>query len=281
MDRGRGQEPSTHTKQRIRPDCVRRLSPPPPCEVESVHSTHFLRILGSIAASVTCREQWRLPVKVLIFGVGELAELVHFYLAESHEWDVVGFAADQQYLPTSGSVAGLPAMSIEEAIFKCPPVEHRAFVAVSAGGLNRQRESLCNRAEAAGYGLISYVHPSATVASNVEIGRNSFVFEDNTLQPFTRVGDRCVLWSGNHVGHRSVIEDDVFISSHVVISGFCRIGRYSYLGVNSTIADGVDVAQDTVLGAGALLLDDNEAGGVYVGSPAKRLPNRQSIDVQF
>lgn len=220
-------------------------------------------------------------VKVVIFGVGELAELVHFYLAESAEWDVVGFAADQRFLPASGSVAGLPAMKIEEVTGRFPPVEHRAFVAVSAGGLNRQRESLCHRAEAAGYELMSYIHPSATVASNVEIGRNSFVFEDNTLQPFTRVGDRCILWSGNHIGHRSVIEDDVFITSHVVVSGFCRVGRYSYLGVNSSIADGVCVAQDTVLGAGGVLLSDNEAGGVYVGAPAKRLPNRRSIDVQF
>ena len=220
-------------------------------------------------------------MKVLIFGVGELAELIHFYLAESDEWDVVGFAADESFLPSSGSVANLPALSIEDAITRFPPIENQAFVAVSAGGLNHQRETLCARVLGAGYELISYVHPSATVASNVEIGQNSFIFEDNTLQPFTKVGNRCILWSGNHIGHRSVIEDDVFITSHVVVSGFCTIGRYSYLGVNSSVADNVNVAESTVLGAGALLLDDNEAGGVYVGSPAKRLPNRESIDVQF
>jgi acetyltransferase-like isoleucine patch superfamily enzyme len=27
------------------------------------------------------------------------------------------------------------------------------------------------------------------------------------------------LWSGNYVGHHSIIEDDVFIASHVVVSG--------------------------------------------------------------
>ena len=38
------------------------------------------------------------------------------------------------------------------------------------------------------------------------------------------------LWSGNHIGHHSVIEDNVFVSSHVVISGGVTIGDGCFLG---------------------------------------------------
>ena len=37
----------------------------------------------------------------------------------------------------------------------------------------------------------------------------------------------------------SVNEDHVFITSHVVISGNCLIKKYSYLGVNSSLKDGI------------------------------------------
>ena len=57
-----------------------------------------------------------------------------------------------------------------------------------------------------------------------EIGENCFIFEDNTIQPFVKIGDDVVLWSGNHIGHHAEIGDHCFISSHVVISGL-RAGR--------------------------------------------------------
>jgi acyl-[acyl carrier protein]--UDP-N-acetylglucosamine O-acyltransferase len=53
-----------------------------------------------------------------------------------------------------------------------------------------------------------------------------FVLEDNTIQPGVRIGDDVTLWSGNHIGHDSVIADHCFISSHVVVSGWVRIGSY-------------------------------------------------------
>ena len=44
-----------------------------------------------------------------------------------------------------------------------------------------------------------------------QIGENSFIFENNVIQPFVRVGNNCILWSGNHVGHRTVLRDHVFV----------------------------------------------------------------------
>jgi carbonic anhydrase/acetyltransferase-like protein (isoleucine patch superfamily) len=90
-----------------------------------------------------------------------------------------------------------------------------------------------------------------------------------------------VLWSGNHVGHRTVIEDHVFVSSHAVISGYCHIGEGSFIGVNATFNDHVKIAPYNVIGAGALVTRDTEPGRVYVGSPAKPVPNRTSFGVRL
>ena len=129
--------------------------------------------------------------------------------------------------------------------------------------MNRARRQVYELCKQKGYELISYVSSRADRAAEVELGDNVFVFENNVLQPFVRIGCNVILWSGNHIGHDATIEDHCFIASHAVISGHVTIGESSFVGVNATIRDGVNVAADCVIGAGALIMEDTERGGVY------------------
>lgn len=142
-------------------------------------------------------------------------------------------------------------------------------MAISYTKLNRVRARLYSEAKLKGYGLVSYISSRAFVWRNVEIGDNCFIMENNVLQYAVRVGNNVVLWSGNHVGHQSVIHDNVFVSSHVVISGYCEIGENSFLGVNSCLANNISIARDCLIGMGAVVNKSTEEGKVYVGNPAK------------
>ena len=110
--------------------------------------------------------------------------------------------------------------------------------------------------------ILTTVSSRAFIWRNVKIGENCFIFEDNTIQPFVKVGNDVVLWSGNHIGHNSTIRDHSFFSSHVVISGFCDIGEYSFLGVNSTVINNISIGEDCFIGAGALIQKDVLSGSV-------------------
>ena len=87
------------------------------------------------------------------------------------------------------------------------------FIAMGYKRLNRLRTKFFDSAEEKGYDLISYVSSKAFIWRNVEIGKNCFIFEDNTIQPFVNIGNNVTLWSGNHIGHHSIIEKNCFISS--------------------------------------------------------------------
>jgi len=102
------------------------------------------------------------------------------------------------------------------------------------------------------------------------VGDNCFIFEDNTVQPFVTIGNNVTLWSGNHIGHHSVIHDHCFIASHVVVSGGVEIGEQCFIGVNATLRDHIRVGARCVIGAGALLLDHAEPEGVYLGAATER-----------
>lgn len=208
--------------------------------------------------------------KLVIVGAGEMAEIAYEYFTHDSEYDVVAFAVEAQYLNEKSMLFDLPIIEIGEMNIKYPPNEYETFVAISSTEVNRVRTRLYNQCKRLGYRCASYVSSKAFVWHNVEIGENSFIFEDNTLQYHVKIGNNVILWSGNHVGHRTVVEDNCFLTSHVVVSGYCHIGKNSFIGVNATIGDYVDIAEDVLLSAGSVTVKAlDKKGYIYMGSPAK------------
>jgi len=209
--------------------------------------------------------------KVVIFGLRDTAELAHFYLVNDSDHEVVAFCVNREYL-TQPEFKGLPVVALEEVENSYPPDTHQFFVPMTAKHMNRDREHAYNDVKTRGYGCISYVSSYATVFPGAQIGENCFILEDNTIQPFTSIGNNVVLWSGNHIGHHGVISDHVFFTSHVVLSGHCTVDSYCFFGVNSTIRDGLHIAEGTFVAMGACVTRDTEPWGVYKGLPAKKTP---------
>jgi sugar O-acyltransferase (sialic acid O-acetyltransferase NeuD family) len=200
--------------------------------------------------------------RIVLIGDSAFAEVAYEYFTHDSEYQVAGFTVEKAYLKRE-SLFGLPVVPFESVEKTFPPDSHKAFVAITYAQLNRLRERLYLAAKRKGYSMVSYISSHAFVWRNVTVGENSFIFEDNTVQPFVKVGNNVIIWSGNHIGHHSVIKDHCFIASHVVVSGFCEIGEYCFLGVNSTIANNVKIAPNCLIGAGAVILKDTEAGKVY------------------
>lgn len=208
--------------------------------------------------------------KLIIVGDSAFAEVAYEYFTYESDYEVVAFSVEKAYLKRS-ELLGVPVVPFEDLEERYSPKEHKIFVALTYLKLNTVRTRLYREAKAKGFTAISYISPRAFVWRNVEIGENCFIFESNVIQPFVKIGNNVILWSGNHIGHHSVIRDNCFISSHVVVSGFVEIGENCFLGVNSCIVDRRKIAKDCVIGAGAVVLKDTEEGKVYVGTPARPL----------
>jgi sugar O-acyltransferase (sialic acid O-acetyltransferase NeuD family) len=207
--------------------------------------------------------------KIVIFGAGDIAELAHFYFQHDSAHNVVAFSVDGSHLKAD-RFCGLPVIAFENLSSAFPAAEHQAFVAMSYAKINQIRADKCAVLRAAGYRLASYISSRSSIFSDLSSNDNCFILEDNTIQPFVRIGHNVTLWSGNHIGHHSVIEDNVFVSSHVVISGGVTIGDGCFLGVNSTIRDHVKIGRRCVIGAGSLIVADAEDESVYTAAPAEK-----------
>jgi sugar O-acyltransferase (sialic acid O-acetyltransferase NeuD family) len=207
--------------------------------------------------------------KVIVFGVKDFAQLAHYYLCHDSEHEVIGFSVNEAYLPPDRMYCGLPVFAFEDIEAQFSPQEYHFFAPLSASGMNLPREKVYLDIKAKGYALISYVSSKATVCHN-QIGENCFILEDNTLQPFTTIGNNVVLWSGNHIGHHGVIKDHVCFTSQVVLSGHCVVEPYCFFGVNATIRDGLTIAEGTFVAMAAAIAKNTEAWGVYRGNPSEK-----------
>ena len=104
--------------------------------------------------------------------------------------------------------------------------EYHMFVAVGYSEMNRKRAKFFEEAKDKGYNMISYVHPSTIINDEFEIGENCFIFENNVIQPFVRLEDDVIIWTGNVISHHTTIMKHCFIVSHVAIAGNTVVKPY-------------------------------------------------------
>jgi sugar O-acyltransferase (sialic acid O-acetyltransferase NeuD family) len=211
--------------------------------------------------------------RVVIFGAGDIARLARVYFTRDSEHEVVGFAVDAEFR-RADELLGLPVLDFEDACRRFPPETHSMFIALSYGHMNRDRAGKYDVAKKRGYAMVSYVSSRCTFLSDEPVGDNCFILEDNTIQPFVKIGSNVTMWSGNHIGHDSVIDDHCFITSHVVVSGHVHVGAYSFIGVNATLRNSITLAPATLVGAGAIIMKNTIEKGVYLPQRAELFAKR-------
>jgi sugar O-acyltransferase (sialic acid O-acetyltransferase NeuD family) len=204
--------------------------------------------------------------QAIIFGTSGQAEVMAYLIDHDSEYCVAAYTSTSDFI-SQENIYGKPLVAFEkiEAIY--PPDEFEMHIAIGYNTQNTVREKFYHEAKAKGYKLLTYISSKCTNYA-ASIGDNCFIFEDNTIQPFVKIGNNVILWSGNHIGHHSIIEDNVFISSHVVVSGHCHICHHSFIGVNSTLKDGITIGNFNTLGAGCLIVKNTEDNKTYIGTKA-------------
>lgn len=208
--------------------------------------------------------------RVVVFGTGSLAQLVHLYLEEDSDHQVVAFTATADRM-TADSFAGLPLVPFDDLAGRYPPSDHRMFVAVGYDRMNHVRSRFYSEAKARGYELITYVSSRAMVRA-VSVGDNCCIFEGAVVEPFATIGDDVILWNGAHVSHHSSLGAHSFLAPGATVAGHTTVGRHCFLGVNATVRDGLSIGDECLIGAGATVLRDTTPREVLVGDRARPYP---------
>jgi sugar O-acyltransferase (sialic acid O-acetyltransferase NeuD family) len=190
--------------------------------------------------------------KLIIIGNTTNARLAHWFFNRDSEYEVVAFVVNQIYIKEK-IWQGLPVVAFEEVEKLYPPSDYDAFIAIGYTKMNKIREMMYNKTKEKGYFLPNYISSKSSFLTEETIGDNNLILEDNTIQPFVKIGNNNVIWSGNHIGHDTTLHNHITITSHVVISGYCVINNNCFLGVNSTLHNDIILEKETLVAAGAII----------------------------
>ncbi|HWL26902.1 MAG TPA: NeuD/PglB/VioB family sugar acetyltransferase [Ureibacillus sp.] len=116
------------------------------------------------------------------------------------------------------------------------------------------------------------IHPDAKLSPSIEVGKGVYIHANSYI------------WTKVRIDHATIVSPNVVIAHHSNIGKACLISTLSsvgasiniednvFVGMGSTIVTGISrIGKNTIIGAGAVLLQDAEKDSTYVGIPAKKV----------
>jgi len=202
--------------------------------------------------------------KLIIIGASGHGKVVADIAIKINKWQSITFLDDDESIKTSMGleVIGKTAdafINKDEADF---------FVAI---GSNITRGKIQEKLIEQGLNVVSLIHPSAVIGTDVEIGIGSAIMAGVVINCSSRIGRGCIINTSSSVDHDNVIEDYVHISPGVRTAGNVGIGKGTWLGIGSVVSNNVNICSGCKVGAGAVVVKDITEPGTYVGVPVRRV----------
>jgi sugar O-acyltransferase (sialic acid O-acetyltransferase NeuD family) len=169
-----------------------------------------------------------------------------------------------------GALRDLPAISAE---YNDPAV-------VVAVGDNWRRSRIVEQIHASspGTAFVTAIHPSAQIASDVQIGPGTVIMAGAVVNAGARIGPYCIINTRASVDHDSTLEEYASLAPAATTGGGVSIGAFSSIGMGAIVMPAVAVGKHTVIGAGALVYRSIPDLVVAYGTPARVIRSRQPGD---
>lgn len=206
----------------------------------------------------------------VIIGAGGHGRVVLDILLHEGRYQVVGF------LDSNESLHGrrIDGVQVLGSIDLLPELKEAGLEgAIVAVGDNGTRRSFCDQAHRVGTELINAIHPSANIASNVNLGRGVVVAAGALVCAHCQIGDAVILNTGCIVDHETLIGTCCHICPGAKLAGRVTVESAAVIGIGATVVQRVRVGHDAIVGAGTVVLQDVAPMTTVAGVPAREVKN--------
>ena len=172
--------------------------------------------------------------KVVVFGNGGVATMIHGHLTDDSPFDVAAFTVDAPHI-NDETLLGLPGSPSTMSSKPIRPTSSSCSSRSDFEGSNQLRADKYREAKAKGYCLINYVSSKAIIAPGLTIGDHCVILDGAVIGPSVSIGNDGFIGPGTVVSHGDAIGDHCFVAAGAVVLGDVRIEPYCVLGANSKI----------------------------------------------
>ena len=211
----------------------------------------------------------------VILGDSVFAERIHKYISLEKVSEVLCFTNEESFI-TRHEISGLPVVPFERLSEFYDIKSFELLICIGYARMNQLREKIYHMCKNKGYKIGTWISSSALLYCD-DIEEGNIIMPGVLIGPTCSIGKCNIVASRVCISHDSVIGNFNFISSAVTIGGFASIGNNTFIGLNATIRDGIKIEDYTLVGAAANIIMPTICEGVYVGNPAKKLENKNSL----
>lgn len=217
-------------------------------------------------------------MKVIIFGIGDFAKQLYYYISNDTAFEVAYFCVHQQYYEQS-TFLGLEVLTLEQGLKNLSSDEYKFIIGVGYKRL-RMRKTIFEQIKAHGFQLMNLVGRHVSLYGEIK-GEGNIILSNVVIEPFVEIYNNNIIWSNVTICHDSMIGNHNFIAANSVIGGFSKVKENNFLGFHSTIVDSITIDQEVLIGASSLVLEDPDNFSVYYGTPARKIKEHRERGIEL
>lgn len=214
---------------------------------------------------------------IVIFGNGDFARLMKYYIERDDTRRVVCFTVDSKYI-NEKEKWGLPVLAFENIEEKYSPDKYEILIAVGNSKMNDVRKMIYEAVKNKGYTVASFIHSSCSVHSS-EIGEGNIMLENCLIYPYAKIGNGNLMWDHVLISHDCIVGNFNTFSSYADLCGYVKIGNNGYFGKHCILNDFMEVADYTLVGAAAYAKGKTNPYDVVVPARSVTLGAKKSTDL--
>ena len=214
---------------------------------------------------------------LIIVGTSKASALIACVIEREEQARVLAYTTYRSMIKEN-SLAGKPVVAIEDLNEMYDMENTYILNTIGYTEMNTVRERVFKDMKQRFKNIYTFLSKNALIYTD-SIGLGSIVMPGAYVGPYVEVGESCLIMAQSSVPHHITVEDFSYIAARAVIGGTSIIGHHSFIGINATVKNKVNLAPYTLIGSGSnVLASIEEKCCVVVGNPAKILPNKRSYE---
>ncbi len=211
--------------------------------------------------------------KVVIIGASGHGRVIGDILKKSGDYELIGYI--DSYKDPGSKILDYEVLGSEEIL---PKMFKESGVSQGIIGIgdNYTRQQMAHKIKklVPEFEFINAIHPDSVISEYVTLGSGIAIMAGVVLNPGTIIRDHCIVNTKSSVGHDCTIRAFSSIAPGVTVGGHVSLGPLSSLAIGCVVRNNIDIGENTLIGAGSLVIRDFGDHIVAYGHPAKSMGNR-------
>jgi sugar O-acyltransferase (sialic acid O-acetyltransferase NeuD family) len=206
---------------------------------------------------------------IVVIGAGgfgkEVAQLIKEINKDKKTWNLLGFI-DETVEKQGLLINGTPVLGGFDWFLKNPKIK---IWTVCALGNPKDKFNLIKKASAYPINYATLIHPDAKINKYSDLGFGCIICCNSFISVNTKIGNHVCINPDCGIGHDTIIEDYSSLYWNVTLSGNVCIHEGCEIGSKAIVIQKRTVGKWSIIGAGAVIINDLPENCTAVGVPGK------------